>query len=96
MAAVEEDESAKLTTNFEDVANSIPRLEGSYNEGVSVKENLQKTLSFHVQYQETVTEMKSFLANAEDELNGNSLNSDCEQKAVRLKVNVLNLSNKSS
>lgn len=94
MAAVDEDES-KLTTDDELVGNSVRRLEEAYNEGFSVKESLQTTLSFRAQYQATVSEMKSFLASAEDELNGNKLNDDTEQKTARLKVNLLGLPIKS-
>lgn len=95
MAAVDEDES-NLTTDDELVASSVRRLEAAYNEGFSVKENLQTTLSFRAQYQATVGEMKSFLASAEDELNGNKLNGDMEQKTARLKVILLLLASKVS
>lgn len=64
-------------------------IEESYHVAVTAKENLQKTLSFHAQYRQTLSELKPFLTTVEDELNKNNLASSPEEKISRLQVRYL-------
>lgn len=72
--------------------NSVLRtsnIHQSYNDAVTAKDNLQKTLSFHSQYQKILTEIKPFLAALENELNENDQTSDPEKHLANLKVRSL-------
>lgn len=61
-------------------------IQNSYDGGLTARVNLQKTLSFHSQYQEALSEITPFLANVEDELNDNNPTANGEEKISRLKV----------